>query len=43
MVAATALRMPGPVLVYTSDLDDILRFCTLPDRPKDDQIKVLQA
>ncbi|MFE9421914.1 PIN domain-containing protein [Kitasatospora sp. NPDC006697] len=43
VVAATALRMPGPVIVYTSDLDDMLRFCTAPERSKQEQVKVIRT
>jgi hypothetical protein len=43
VVAATAMECPRPVALYTSDVDDMGRFCAEPDRPKEDRVQVLEA
>ncbi|MFF3403103.1 PIN domain-containing protein [Streptomyces sp. NPDC002659] len=43
VVAATALDSVRPVAVFTSDVDDLERFCAEADRPKEERIQVRPA
>jgi predicted nucleic acid-binding protein len=43
VVAATALELPRPLLLLTSDLDDLARLVDEPDRPKDQRIAVVHV
>lgn len=41
VVAATAVREPRPVLLYTSDPNDMAALCAEPDRPKGDRVAII--
>jgi hypothetical protein len=43
VVAATALRQVRPVILYTSDPDDLTALCTEPDRPKDERVIIIRV
>lgn len=43
MVAATALELPRPVVLLTSDPDDLGRLVEEPDRPKEQRIAVIHV
>lgn len=43
VVAATALELPRPVLLLTSDPDDLTRLVEEPERPKDQRIAVVHV
>ncbi|GAA2669671.1 hypothetical protein Apa02nite_016540 [Actinoplanes palleronii] len=43
VVAATALELPRPVLLLTSDPDDLTRLVEEPARPKDQRIAVVHV
>jgi predicted nucleic acid-binding protein len=43
VVAATALELPRPLLLLTSDLNDLARLVDEPDRPKDQRIAVVHV
>lgn len=42
-VAATALRQQRPVVLYTSDPDDLTALCAEPDRPKDERVIIIRV
>jgi hypothetical protein len=42
-VAATALELPRPLLLLTSDPDDLTRLVEEPARPKDQRIAVVHV
>ncbi len=42
-VAATALRQVRPVLLYTSDPDDMAALCAEPERPKDERVVIIRV
>jgi predicted nucleic acid-binding protein len=43
VVAATALQQARPVVLFTSDPDDLSRLVEEPDRPKDQRIAVVHV
>lgn len=43
VVAATALELARPVVLLTSDPDDLSRLTEEPDRPKDQRIAVVHV
>jgi hypothetical protein len=43
VVATTALRQVRPVILYTSDPDDLTALCTEPDRPKDEHVIIIRV
>ncbi|GIJ11285.1 hypothetical protein Van01_44990 [Micromonospora andamanensis] len=43
VVAATALELARPVVLLTSDPDDLHRLVEEPDRPKDERIAVIHV
>ena len=43
VVAATALRRVRPVILYTSDPDDLTALCAEPDRPKDECVIIIRV
>lgn len=43
VVAATALELPRPVILLTSDLDDLNKLVEEPDQPKDQRIVVIHV
>lgn len=43
VVAATALELPRPLVLLTSDPDDLTRLVEEPDRPKDQRIAVVHV
>jgi hypothetical protein len=43
VVATTALRQVRPVILYTSDPDDLTALCTEPDRPKDERVIIIRV
>jgi predicted nucleic acid-binding protein len=43
VVAATALSSPRPVVLLTSDPDDLARLVEEPDRPKDERVAVVHV
>lgn len=43
VVAAVAKKSPRPVVLYTSDRDDMERLCAEPDRPREDRIRIVQV
>jgi predicted nucleic acid-binding protein len=43
VVAATALALPRPVIVATSDLGDLTRLVEEPDRPKSERVVVVRV
>jgi predicted nucleic acid-binding protein len=43
VVAATALSLPRPVVLLTSDPDDLTRLVEEPERPKDQRVVVVHV
>lgn len=43
MVAATALELPPPVVLLTSDVDDLNKLVEAPDRPKAERVVVVHV
>lgn len=43
VVATTALRCMRPVAVFTSDTDDMDRFCAEPARPKEERVRIIRV
>ncbi|GAA4138027.1 type II toxin-antitoxin system VapC family toxin [Actinomadura keratinilytica] len=43
LVAVTALSMPRPVVLLTSDPDDLSRLVEEPDRPKDQRVVIVHV
>ncbi|BCJ72946.1 hypothetical protein CS0771_24900 [Catellatospora sp. IY07-71] len=43
VVAATALALPRPVVLLTSDPDDLTRLVEEPERPKDQRVVVVHV
>jgi predicted nucleic acid-binding protein len=43
IVAATALSLPRPLVLLTSDPDDLSRLVEEPDRPKDERVVVVHV
>lgn len=43
VVAATALQQTRPVLLYTSDPDDMSALCSEPDRQKDERVMIIRV
>ncbi|MFC7763418.1 hypothetical protein ACFQY4_39235 [Catellatospora bangladeshensis] len=42
-MAATALALPRPVVLLTSDPDDLTRLVEEPERPKDQRVVVVHV
>jgi hypothetical protein len=43
VVAATALRQVRPVILYTSDPDDLTALCAEPGRPKGERVVIIRV
>jgi hypothetical protein len=43
VVTATALRQQRPMILYTSDPDDLTALCSEPERPKYERVAIIRA
>jgi hypothetical protein len=43
VVAATAIQAARPVVLYTSDSDEMTRLCAEPARPKEERVRIIRV